>query len=109
MEFIRLMTDYQCFPLWKIGDKTVENISPDELPISKNLKEKLFAWQKKYDETLNMDDPTASGFKTSAEKESFEEDGLIIWKLLLEEIGNFYNIKYYSRRDHILYDSPIKQ
>ncbi len=62
------MADYQTLPIWKTGYQVVENIDPDELPMSEELKSLIKDWQKKYDITLNMSDPVSSGFKTEVEE-----------------------------------------
>jgi hypothetical protein len=104
---IKIMPDYQCFPLWRIDDTGVENLNPVELPITENLKTMLLDWKKKYDDTLNMSDPISSGFKTDFEENNFEEQGLRIWQQMLAEIENLYQIKYFSAKSGILYDSPL--
>jgi len=43
-EKIKLMPDYQCFPLWRIGKSTVENISHNELKLSSDLKDLMARW-----------------------------------------------------------------
>ncbi|MEO8117509.1 MAG: hypothetical protein ABI653_07645, partial [Bacteroidota bacterium] len=70
-QIIKIMPDYNCFPLWKIDKNIVENISPLELTITESLKELLFNWQKKYDNTLNQFDPITSGFKNQLEEDEF--------------------------------------
>lgn len=38
MKTIKLMADYDCFPLWKSSPGEVGNIDPEDLPISYDLK-----------------------------------------------------------------------
>ena len=45
MEVIKIMPDYQCFPLWMMGEDKYGNTSPIELPISGILKKKIMEWQ----------------------------------------------------------------
>jgi hypothetical protein len=61
---IKLMTDYDCFPIWEIFDDSVENISPDSLDISEQLRKDLDIWSNVYDQTINIDDPKHSGFSS---------------------------------------------
>jgi hypothetical protein len=103
---IKIMSDYQCFPLWKIDDFGVENVSPNELPITEALKEMLMDWQNKYDSTLNMSNPISSGFKSDIEENNFEEQGLEIWQQMLLELGDSYRVKYFSIKSGVLLDLP---
>lgn len=80
---IKIMADYQCFPLWKIDDEGVENIDPNKLPISQQLRDMLVDWQNKYDSTLSLGDPIISGFKTEAEEIEFDKIGQRIWEQML--------------------------
>lgn len=103
---IKIMPDYQCFPLWKIDDTGGENLNPKELPITKDLMGNLINWQNKYDATLNMSDPITSGFKNETEEIDFEKQGIKIWKQMMEEIGDIYQIKYFSWKYEALFDLP---
>lgn len=106
---IKIMADYQCFPLWKIYDEGVENINPRDLSVTQKLRDLLIEWQNKYDSTLNSSNPIASGFETEAEEIEFDEAGRSIWKQMLTELGDSYNIKYYSVKENKLYDSTTTQ
>jgi hypothetical protein len=68
------MSDYQCFPLRLTGDGMYENVSPNELPLSTLLKEKIQQWQVNYDRTLNMTNPEESGFSSIEEEEIFDKE-----------------------------------
>lgn len=57
MRVIKLMADYQCFPLWEASPGAVGNIDPKDLPISLSLQRELMVWAEKFDATLNMQDP----------------------------------------------------
>lgn len=63
-EYIKIMPDYQCFPLWLIGKGTVENISQNELPIPDRHKIRVTNWQIKYNSTLNQEIQLNQGLKT---------------------------------------------
>ncbi|TAM94088.1 MAG: hypothetical protein EPN39_18420 [Chitinophagaceae bacterium] len=95
-EIIKIMPDYGCFPLWIIGKERVENIDPKQLSISKPLQQLVLDWQKRFDPTLNKDNPLNSGFKSHSEENSFDEDGKVIWQRLIAELGDLYVIKYFS-------------
>lgn len=91
---LKLMPDYECFALWDID--SVGNIDPASLPISDDLKERIARWEDAYDSTLNQDDPTASGFQSSDEENSFDNEGRLIWKELKSQLGESYNVRYFS-------------
>jgi len=91
---IKLMADYQCYPLWHVEE--VGNIDPNKLPISTVLKKHLNSWAECYDETLVIEDPKLSGFKNDKEALAFEEQGQFLWQQLQKELGNKYEIFYFS-------------
>ena len=75
MRVIKLMADYQCFPLWEACLGQVGNIGPEDLPISHELKTELYDWAQIYDETINMDDPLSSGFQCDSDESEFKKIG----------------------------------
>ena len=94
------MPDYECFALWDID--SVENIDAASLPIPADLKERIARWEDVYDTTLNKDDPTASGFQDSDEEKDFDNEGRLIWKKLKHELGESYDVIYFSVMENIL-------
>lgn len=52
---IKLWADYGSYPLWGVDE--IDNIAPDELPLSKETIQRLNSWQDTYDKTLNQDYP----------------------------------------------------
>jgi hypothetical protein len=70
---IRVMVDYECWPLWWDGDRDVGNIAPSDLGWSDRLSADLSAWSLAYDTTLNRDDPLLSGFASSDDHQQFQE------------------------------------
>lgn len=70
MKTIKLMADYNCHPLWGTAPEDLGDISPEELPISSELKHSLRQWAERYDAILNMDDPMLSGFKNEREEKN---------------------------------------
>jgi hypothetical protein len=103
-DIIKLHADYDCFPLWRIGPQTVENIDPQRLPISQELKRMIYVWQQQYDETLNRDDPPSSGFTSHEHLIDFDADGWEIWRRLSQELEGLYRIQYYSEADAKLFE-----
>lgn len=92
---IRLMADYQYFPLWEMDD--VGDIDPNELPLSEEIITRLLKWQKIYDETMNWDAPTMSNFASKNELIAFEIEGISLWNELQKELGEDYQIYYFSQ------------
>lgn len=93
MRAIKLMADYQCFPLWEASPGEVGNIDPNELPISQDLKARLSNWARQYDETLNMDYPPDSGFESAGAEAEFKQEGLRLAEQLRVELGPEYEIR----------------
>lgn len=94
---IELMADYNCWPLWEYEDNDlVDNLHHKELSLSSEIKERLLNWQNIYDGIINWDDPASSDFASEAEKRAFEEEGISLWKVLQKELGNEYEIVYFS-------------
>lgn len=91
---LKLMPDYECFALWDADN--IENINPAYLPISDDLKARIGRWEDSYDATLNQDDPTASGFQNDEEENTFDSEGRFIWKELKKELGDSYDVSYFS-------------
>lgn len=92
------MPDYECFPLWETLSDGSRNLSPDELPISAELKQRLRAWAQRYDETLRRDDPASSGFASEEQEHDFESEGLRLWSALRAELGALATVAYFSQK-----------
>jgi hypothetical protein len=98
MRTIKLMADYDCFPLWEILDDGLENIDPLDLPISEDLHDALQNWTDKYNATLKDDDPISSSFASNEEEEAFKEEGEELFQWLKKELGeNFKILKYIDK------------
>lgn len=94
---IKLMPDYQCWPLWSTNAifNGAYNINPSILPISELLKKELDDWREEFDSILNMNDPASSDFPSDAAFELFKKKGRDIKNLLQSELGLKYKIIYY--------------
>ena len=86
------MPEYECFPLWGYIDKELNNIDPDGLKISRNLKSDLSHWANKNESTYLKENPVASGFLSSSEEKEFIEEGCILRDRLQSELGSNYEI-----------------
>lgn len=69
------MADYHCYPLWNVSPGECGDIAPNEIPISKELQQRLLTWAAIYNETLDQDYPPSSGFKNSQEESEFSNEG----------------------------------
>jgi len=92
---IELLADYSCYPLWDRDDGG--DIEPWELPLSEATIERLLNWQDIYDGTIDWDDPAAAGFAGEQEEIAFEIEGISLWKQLQQELGDEYEIVYFSQ------------
>lgn len=87
MKLLKLMPDYQCFPIWNLSPGEYGDVNPAELPISKVLQLDLSRWAAAYDGTLNLEYPPASGFASEEAERAFKEEGARLLKLLRNELG----------------------
>jgi hypothetical protein len=87
MRTLKLMADYQCYPLWEASPGEVGNIDPNSLPLSTSLREQLMAWADVYDSTLNWEDPALSGFASGDAVDEFKTQGMRLADQLREELG----------------------
>lgn len=92
MKTLKLMADYQCHPLWDMTPGKYGDINPNDLPISEDLKSKLAKWAYLYDETMDMDDPIKSGFRSENEAAEFIRFGNEIAGELMSELGENFSV-----------------
>jgi hypothetical protein len=95
---LKLMADYHCTPVWGTG-ADVGPVPLEELPISGELRRALLAWAKAYDATLNDEYPADSGFASPEAADAFETEGRRLWQALREELGEAYEVLYFSEQD----------
>jgi hypothetical protein len=100
---LKLMTDYNCPPLWESGGD-VGPVELDTLPLSPALRKALQAWADTYDGILNRDDPASSGWARQEDRHSFEREGLRLWGALQAELGPAVRIVYHSEMDHRVHE-----
>jgi hypothetical protein len=99
---IKLMADYSASPLWDCA--TGRNLPLDKIEVSPGLREDLSDWARRFDATLNPADPISSGFQTTAELLSFEDEGIRLWRRLVAEIGGGAVVRYFSSVERRLID-----
>ena len=96
MRNLKLMADYECFPLWETDENGLKNINPNELSISEELKRDLLAWADKYDSTLDWDYPPDSGFKYKQEKLESEATGENLYERLKGELDEQFDVSLFQ-------------
>ena len=89
---IKLMPEYECFPLWGYIDNELNNIDPDGLKISRKLNSDLSHWANKYESTYLKENPVDSGFLNSSEEKEFIKEGYVLRDRLQFELGSNYEI-----------------
>jgi hypothetical protein len=82
---LRLMADYQCFPLWERGGHPY-NVDPADLPLTAALRVDLAEWAGRFDQSLNEPDPASSGFATDELEKAWILDGHVLASRLQEEL-----------------------
>lgn len=95
MIVLKLMADYYCHPLWKAHASGVENIDPGTLPISAPLLERLRAWSRVYDATIDQEDPRRSDFESREQAVAFLREGAALQVGLERELGDRFRVLYH--------------
>lgn len=91
MKQLKLMLDYDCWPLW--DQDAGDNLDPEVLPLSDALKARLQAWSDAYNVLLNRDDPMNS-YHTSEREQALEQEGVSLWRALQTELGEAWQVFY---------------
>lgn len=94
---IKMMADYESFPLWDLGPDGPRNLDPSVMALSPGLQESLDAWARRYDATLDRHDPARSGFADRLEERAFDEDGLRLASRLKAELGDDSVVVYFEQ------------
>ncbi len=102
MPTIKLMTDYGCFPIWRVDDNA--NVDPGTLPITKDLRSSLAKWAEWYDGILNQEDPARSGFANKEEEQAFEAEGRRLFQELQIQLGGSCKVVYFSTLDNRVHE-----
>ena len=95
---IRLSTDYQCWPLWQEEGEEVGDIDPKTLPLPPETVARLEHWAATFDSWIDLDEPNAPTEPTDEEFEAFEQEGLRLWKQLIQELAPHYEVVYGRKR-----------
>lgn len=92
MRTLKLMADYDCWPLWEASPDVIGNVDPGGLPISQRLKDRLSLWAADYDATLDRGDPRQSGFLTPEDEVAFSARGAALAADLQAELGPTFQV-----------------
>lgn len=93
--FLKLMRDYQCHPLWEVGD--VGNVDPADLPLKKATLQRLQLWSEVYNRSIDSKDPETFLESQDSEQATREDEieGVKIWILLREELHPQFLVSYF--------------
>lgn len=105
-QHIKLMADYDCWPVWWAGDAEPGNIDPSSLLLSVATIARLEMWAVTFDATLNRDDPASSDFPSDEAFAAFEDEGQALWRQLCHELAPEYHVRYYSLKQRRVLDEP---
>jgi len=92
MRKIKVMADYQCYPLWDMSPGKYGDIDPHTLPISDDLKHKFVKWARAFDDTLDTTNPVNSGFKSEEAEAAFKAEGIRLAEQLQDELGSDFSV-----------------
>ncbi len=106
MQRIKLMADFDCYPLWDMDDGG--DIDPTDLPLSEGTIERLLNWQNIYDGIIDWDDPASAGFASKQEEIAFEREGISLWQKVQKELGDDYQVFYKSQLQQRVLTSVYK-
>jgi hypothetical protein len=93
VRIIKLMPDYECWPLWEASPGQIGNIDPSSLAISEELKAELARWAESFDNVLVWDDPATSGFSSMDQLVKFRADGFGLAMSLQRQLGHKFMVR----------------
>lgn len=105
---LKLMPDYECWPLWGMAPDEAGNIDPASLPLGPETVAHLARWAEAYDAALDRDDPARSAFPSPEAQAAFEAEGLALWHDLQTELGEDYEVHYFSEATGTLHAPPTR-
>lgn len=90
---LKVLADYDCWPIWHDGGEKVGPIDPASLAISGELVDAFNRWQAEFDASLNHADPAASSL---ADPVRFEHEGRRLARALQQELGPGSRVRYWK-------------
>jgi hypothetical protein len=91
---IKVMADFECWPLWWHPDYDIGNVDPETLGLSPALCNDLTQWAAKFDAIVDRDDPTSPAFATVADEEEFHQQGRVLTARLQGELAKVAIVRY---------------
>ena len=82
---IKVMADYQCYPLWAMDEGKIGCFAPNHLGVSWELENALWNWASDFDMSLNDEDPAQSLWSDERHRQHIEE-GLAIARRIKGEL-----------------------
>lgn len=101
MKRLKLMTDYDCWPLWDPDGP--DNVDPSSLNLSEKLIAELNAWAETFDSILNRDTGEAS-FNSAEDERTFNETGKQLYAALQQELPDV-EIFYFDQEKNTVVNS----
>jgi len=105
---IKLMVDYCCPPVWWDDGYRVGPVELSDLPITRELRDRLGRWADMYDSTLDMNYPPDSGFENVSDFLAFDDEGEQLWLSLISELSPDYDVLYRSARSTKVLSNPAE-
>lgn len=81
---VRLAPEYGCWPTW---DETGDCLDPADLPIPKDLVDRIARWDDAFQATLDRSYPPDSRFPDDADEAAWRVEGEVIFAALSESLG----------------------
>jgi len=94
---IRLMAEYFSSALWVIGGM----IEFEKVPLCRETVDRIRNWNSIYSSWLNWEDPANSPEPPLEEQEAFDKEGVEIWKQLIAELGDDYEVVYFGHKPNL--------
>lgn len=94
MTGVRVMAEYESFPLWLDRTEGVSNVDPSDLGLNRELAAALLAWADEYDRTFDPAGPAAGGFASPEAATAFNARGRELTEAVVDELGPGYGVRY---------------
>lgn len=91
------MAEYFSSALWVTGGM----IEFEKVPLSQESVDRIKSWNSTYSSWLDWDDPGNSPEPPLEEQESFDKEGIEIWKQLIDELGDDYEVVYFGEKRNL--------
>lgn len=96
MKKLRMMLEYQAYPLWIVHEDGLENIEAHSVDILSALADSIEAWGDHFEATYLADDPGSSDFSSTEEEKAFLDEGIRLFEALKSECSGKYAVEYHT-------------